>query len=130
MASLEDDESGDWWVKVGGFHFNGYLSVFTVLVVFLAILLAVTWVSLLRQRRTSGFESLKTNGLKDDLGTLKRVCLISLVLVVYNGLSVVYFNHLPHNKASLRFAEYAFSLLCMFVGKWYSTKVQLRSSII
>jgi len=112
---LDDPETGDWWVKLGGFHFNGYVSVLSALLVFLALILGFTWTVLARQRRTTGFEALKNSGLKEDVGTLKRVLVMSVVLVVYNAASVVYFNT-AGSQGYMGVSEYAFSLLCMCVG--------------
>ena len=115
----DDMRAGDWWLRVGGYHFTGFVSVVSVLLGSLVLVLAFTWTVLRRDGAGAEAETMKNLVLRENLGTTRRVIVISTLLVLYTVLSVLYVNPLP---SSAVLVEYGFGITCAGLGKTVSSK--------
>ena len=112
-CSNPDEKLGDWWLQVGGYHFNGFVSVLAILLVFLVIILSVTGLVLWKEWMASGREWLKNSVLKEDVGRMKRVAVVTGSLILYTLFSVLYFNASP---GRLVIFEYCFGTVAAATG--------------
>ena len=112
-CGAKDKKNSDWWLQLGSFHFNMFISVASIFLVFLVIILSMTWFVLWKVRDSSGPDSLKNTVLLENIGTMKRLMAVTGALLVYLVISVVYVNI---SSAYSIMAEYAFAFASAGLG--------------
>ena len=112
-CGFNDSKYGGWWLNIGGFHFIRFIAIMSVFLAFLLLVLGVTWITLSRELNTSSLESKMSITVNRSLGTLKRVFLLTLLLILNTILSIFYCN----SAGADSIAEYTFGISSASVGR-------------